>query len=91
MIGGMHGRGHMRGRGACVAGGICMAGGRGMHGRRNSHCSGQYTSYWNAFFLFDLFNLLFDLFRFLFHSSDVIRQLNKQFCNHIFGNRTVNL
>ena len=34
--------------GGCVAGeGVCVAG--GMHGRRDGHCSGRYTSYWNAF------------------------------------------
>ena len=38
--------------GACMADGhawqgVCMAG--GMHGRRDSHCSGWYASYWNAF------------------------------------------
>ena len=47
--------------GACMAKGACMA--RGMHdkgghawqgegvmcGRRDSHCSGRYASYWNAF------------------------------------------
>ena len=38
---------------ACMAGGYawwreaCMAG--GVNGRRDSHCSGRYTSYWNAF------------------------------------------
>ena len=51
--------GGMRDRGPCVAGGhvvgrhacqgVCMAGGS-MCGRRNGHCSGQYASYWNAFF-----------------------------------------
>ena len=88
MVGGVHGRGRVW-QGACITGGMH---GRGhMHGRRNGHCSGQYTSYWNAFFLFDLFNLLFDLFRFHYHFSDVNRQLNKQFCNHSFDNRTVNL
>ena len=40
MAGGVHGRG------------VCMAGGGGFRGRRDSHCSGQYASYWNAF-LFD--------------------------------------
>ena len=42
MAGGMHGgRGGMRGRGHVWRG--------GMHGRRDSHCSGRYASYWNAF------------------------------------------
>ena len=63
--GGMHGRGgmcgeDMRGRGYAWQGGIhgrraCVAG--GVHGRRNSHCSGQYASYWNAF-LFETFSNL---------------------------------
>ena len=61
----MHGRGicgggvcggGVHGRGACMVGG-CMAGGAcqgvgmvgGGHGRRDSHCSGRYASYWNAF------------------------------------------
>ena len=53
IAGGMHDREGMRGRRACVAGGVhgrgaCMAEG-GQRGRRDSHCSGQYTSYWNAF------------------------------------------
>ena len=59
--GGVHGERGMCGRGACVVGGrawqgscvagrgVCVAGGRGMHGRRDGHCSGWYTSYWNAF------------------------------------------
>ena len=39
-------QGGMHGRGACMAGGhawqgVCMVG----------HCSGRYTSYWNAFLL----------------------------------------
>ena len=43
--------GAMHGRGACMTGGVhgqevCMAG-----GRRDGHCSGRYTSYWNAFLL----------------------------------------
>ena len=56
--GGMHGRGCVW-QGACVAGGACMASGMALvcmagdvRGRRNSHCSGWYTSYWNAFLLF---------------------------------------
>ena len=52
VAGGIHGRvcvaeGHAW-QGACVAGGMCGRGG-GMHGRRDSHCSGRYASYWNAF------------------------------------------
>ena len=39
--------GSMHGRGVCV----CVCGGGGMCGRRDSHCSGQYASYWNAFLL----------------------------------------
>ena len=44
--------GGMRGRGACVAGvcvwqGVCVVG--GVCGGRDSHCSGRYASYWNAF------------------------------------------
>ena len=40
---------------ACVTGGgSCMAGG-GMHGTRDSHCSGWYASYWNAFFVYQFF------------------------------------
>ena len=47
----MHGKGGVHGQGACVQGarmmgaclvGACVAG-------ETSHCSGQYTSYWNAF------------------------------------------
>ena len=59
--GGMHGRGVMRGRGVCMAGGACVALGGVWHwgvcgigvmlGRRDGHCSGRYTSYWNAFLL----------------------------------------
>ena len=43
MAGGMHGRE------ACMAGGHAWQ--VGMHGRgqRDSHCSGRYGSYWNAF------------------------------------------
>ena len=41
MVGGMHSSG------ACMAGEVCMAG--GVHGRRDSHCSGRYAPYWNAF------------------------------------------
>ena len=41
-------QGSMCGRGACMAGGV--HGGGGMCGRRNGHYSGQYASYWNAFF-----------------------------------------
>ena len=48
--------------GACVVG-MCMVGdmlsgghawrgGGGMQGRRDSHCSGRYASYWNAFLSF---------------------------------------
>ena len=45
--------------GACMAGGVCgrgvcMAWGhewQGVRARRNGHCSGRYTSYWNAFLL----------------------------------------
>ena len=33
-------------QGVCMVG-VCMAG--GLYGRRDSHCSGQYASYWNAF------------------------------------------
>ena len=64
MVGVVHGRGHvwqegvcgrgdLHGRGACIAEGVFMAG--GMHGRRDSHCSGQYASYWHAF-LFNNFH-----------------------------------
>ena len=65
----LHGReGAMHGRKACIAGGVHDSGHarwghvwwgymwRGMRSRRNSHCSGQYASYWNAF-LFHLFIL----------------------------------
>ena len=69
MAGGVHGgggghaacmAGDMHGGGACMAGrlvwqGVCMVGGRGVHGRRDGHCSGRYTSYWNAFLLFHPF------------------------------------
>ena len=57
MAGDVHGRGHAR-QGACVAGGVhcrgCVWAGecarQGGHVcRRNSHWSGRYTSYWNAF------------------------------------------
>ena len=60
--GGMHGKGGVCGEGACVVGRyawqrVCMAGGMcgrgcvagGIHVRRDSHRSGRYTSYWNAF------------------------------------------
>ena len=65
--GGMHGRvcvvGGMCGKGACVvtgmhggmhSGGVCgggHAGWGGIRGTRDSHCSGRYVSYWNAFLL----------------------------------------
>ena len=39
--------GGMSGRGLCVAGGCVWQG--DVHDRKNSNCSGQYTSYWNAF------------------------------------------
>ena len=43
--------GGVRGRAMCVAGGM-HGGGGGVHGRGHAcHCSGQYTSYWNAFLL----------------------------------------
>ena len=61
--GGMHGGwGGLCGQGVCMVEGVwqvacmargcawqggCMAG--GMHCRRDGHCSGWYTSYWNAF------------------------------------------
>ena len=52
-----------RGNGVCVAGehawqGAYVAG--GMCGRRDSHCSGQYTPYWNAF-LFVLSSVMLKL------------------------------
>ena len=66
--GDMHGWGHAW-QGACVVGGMhgrrtCIAG--GMHGRGHAwqeicHCSGWYTSYWNAF-----------LFQFCFSSQVVL-------------------
>ena len=44
-------QGSMCGGGVCM--GACVVGeGGSMHGRRDSHCSGWYTSYWNAFLLF---------------------------------------
>ena len=62
--GGMNGRGHawqecvcgggVHGRGACVAGGHAWQG--SMCGRRDSHCSGRYASYWNAFLCLHPFN-----------------------------------
>ena len=57
VAGGMHGRGHawqgacMVGIGACMARG-CVWWGLGVHGRyyEMQSMSGQYASYWNAFF-----------------------------------------
>ena len=52
--GGIHGRGCVWQR-VCIAGsmhgrGACMTGWERVPcGRRDSHCSGQYASYWNAF------------------------------------------
>ena len=46
-------KGGMCGRGACMAEGCAWG---GLHGRRDSHCSGRYASYWNAF----LFSRVFD-------------------------------
>ena len=40
---GVHGRGH------AWQGGMGHAWQEDMHGRRDGHCSGWYTSYWNAF------------------------------------------
>ena len=40
----------MRGSG-CVHGRGCMYDRGGVRGRRDSHCSGRYASYWNAFLL----------------------------------------
>ena len=44
--------------GACVAGGHPWHGGGegGLRGRRDGHCSGRYTSYWNAFLLGNIFS-----------------------------------
>ena len=69
--GGMHGRGACMAGRACMAGGhawqgghvcqgVCMAGGmhgRGVHGRYYEiwSMSGQYASYWNAFFFMTYF------------------------------------
>ena len=64
----MHGRG-----GAHVAGEACMVGvghmwqgrrawwwvGGSMRGRRDSHCSGRYACYWNAFLLMMVMDPLF--------------------------------
>ena len=56
VVGGMHGGGEHVWQGACMAGGVhgghvwhraWMTG--GMHDRRDSHCSGRYAPYWNAF------------------------------------------
>ena len=52
-------QGGMHGRGVCMTGGMCGRGVHarghvwqgGVHGRRDSHCSGWYASYWNAFLL----------------------------------------
>ena len=72
MAEGMHGRGASMAWGHAWWG-VCMAGGHawqgGMHDRRvcvvgsvcgrgDSHCSGRYASYWNAF-LFSWNNFLF--------------------------------
>ena len=45
MVRGMHGRGVWQGG----------MHGRGVHGRIDSHCSGRYASYWNAFLLLKMF------------------------------------
>ena len=54
--GAMHGSwGGMCGKRACMAGGYMHGGGMcggGVHDRRDSHCSGRYASYWNAFLYF---------------------------------------
>ena len=56
--GGVHDRGHAW-QGVCMAevghawrGGACVEG--GMHARRDSHCSGRYASYWNAFLFIEM-------------------------------------
>ena len=65
MLGGMHARGR-HGKGTCVAKGpawpwgcACLGGvlPGGMHGRRDSHCSGWYASYWNAFLFLKGFDM----------------------------------
>ena len=42
--------------------------GRGVCGRRNSHCSGWYASYWNAFLLRNMFHSILSVFYIPFHS-----------------------
>ena len=49
---GMHGEGDMCGKGrACVAG-------EGVRGRKDSHCSGRYAFYWNAFLYNEFFSMI---------------------------------
>ena len=59
--GGMHGRGgdHVW-QGIVLGGGACMAGGHACHGRYYGirSMSGRYASYWNAFLLQNLFNVM---------------------------------
>ena len=35
-----------------MVGGVCGRKRGDVHGRKNGNCSGQYASYWNAFFVF---------------------------------------
>ena len=49
---GMHGRVHAWQGRMCGRGHAWQ---RGMHGRRDSHCSGWYAFYWNAFLLKDIY------------------------------------
>ena len=45
----VQGEGGMHGKEVFVVGGGHVSQRGGMRGRRDSHCSGQYASYWNAF------------------------------------------
>ena len=78
MVRGMHG-GVCAWWGVCMVGhvwqGVCMVGAcvaGGMHGKRDSHWSGQYISYWNAFLLFNIYLLLSfqSLYLSIFHCTD---------------------
>ena len=55
--GGTHGRGRVW-QGACMAGEACMAEVGMRDSRRDSHYSGRYASYWNAFFFYLLIQSL---------------------------------
>ena len=61
------------GREVCMTGGAYMAG--SVHSRRDGHCSGWYTSYWNAF-SFDLVLVLVSMRKFIFVINFLVHNRN---------------